>query len=118
MMNHFECPLMALTPFADRRLRQSAGGIGRLAINATRLNNPREVDEPAVQANLAAKLRVERGGEQVALADGDDPAVELGEHLDVGAGLGHPGSADERAGHRAAVEALDVDLRLEGGDLA
>src|SRR6266540_3571340 len=107
MVDHFECPLMALAPFAGRRLRQSAGGIGRLAVDATRLGGPREVDEPAVQADLAAELGVERGGEQVALADGDDPAVELGEHLDVGAGLGHPGSADERAGHRAAGELAD-----------
>ena len=43
-------------------------------------------DEP-VEPRLAGELGVERGGDDVALADGDDPAVvEAGEDVDAGAG--------------------------------
>src|SRR6476469_7761684 len=66
------------------------------------------VDEQPVQPVVAGDLGVERGDQQRALAGGHDAAgggagLDAGQHLDGGAGLLHPGGADEDGPHRLAA---------------
>ena len=75
-------------------------------------------DEP-VEAGLAGELRVERRGDDVALADGDDPAVvEAGEDVDVGAGPLDDRGPDEHGVDRRVAEDRHVELGLERVELA
>src|SRR6478609_11173926 len=72
-------------------------------------------DEVLVDAVVAGQLRVEGGGQQVALADRDDPGVravrgrDLGEHLDARADRLDPGGADEHPGDRVAGQPGERD---------
>src|SRR6266542_2090910 len=98
--------------------RPGLGRIGRLPVDAAGVGGTGEVDEPAVQALVPGQLRVEGDRQQVAMPCRDHPTVDLGEHLEVGAGVRDPGRADEGARDRAAVDPLDVHLSLERGHLA
>ena len=44
--------------------------------------------------------------------------VDRGQHLDLGAVLGHPRGADEHGVHRAARDPVEVEVGLEGAQLA
>jgi hypothetical protein len=65
-----------------------------------------------VQRGVAGQLRVQRDGEHVALPDRHRVAVDLGEDLDVVAGVGDPRRADE---HRVDVVAEHGQVGLERG---
>src|ERR687887_2424264 len=101
--------------------RDAPGRSGRLIrglpVHAAGVGGSGEVHEPAVQARVAGQLRMEGDGHEVPLARGDGPAVDLGQHVDVGTRPGDPRRADEGARDGAAVDALDLNLRLERGDL-
>src|SRR5215211_7768555 len=56
--------------------------------------------------------------QHVLLPRRDDVAVDLGEHLDAVAVLVDPRGADEHRAHRLAVDAGDLEVRLERADLA
>src|SRR4051794_26253765 len=56
--------------------------------------------------------------EDVALLGGDRVPVDRGEHGHVVAGLGDPRRADEDRAHRRAVHPREVEVGLEGADLA
>jgi hypothetical protein len=68
-----------------------------------------------VQRGVAGQLRVERDGEHVAVPDRHRVAVDLGEDLDVVAGVGDPRRADE---HRVDVVVEHGQVGLERADLA
>src|SRR5262245_45310714 len=57
----------------------------------------RHVEEQAVDALVRRELRMEGGGQHVALAHEDGPAVQAGQHLDVGPRTPQLGRADEDA---------------------
>jgi hypothetical protein len=59
---------------------------------------------------------MERGDEEAALAQEHGLAVELSEHLDVGAGLAQPRGADEDAPERLVVT-RELEVGLEARDL-
>src|SRR6185436_15289646 len=74
-------------------------------------------DEP-VEPGLAGKLGVERGRDDVALADGDDPVVvETGEDVDVRAGPGDDRGPDEHAVNRLVAENRHGQVGLERVEL-
>src|SRR4051794_1026081 len=60
---------------------------------------------------------MEAHGEHVALLGGDGVAVHLGEDRHLVARLGDPRRADEHRAHRAAVDAGEVEVGLEGAHL-
>ena len=98
---------------ATGRVRTAAGALARVVV----LGGHRR-DEP-MEARLAGELGVERGGDDVALPDGHDPAVvEPGQDVDLGAGPLDDRGADEDAMDRRAAEDRDVELRLERVELA
>src|SRR5436309_2058857 len=74
---------------------------------------PDELQEPFVQPRVVGQFGMERGHEEPTLAREHRPPVDLSEHLDVGADVLDPRSADEDGMHRR-VEACDVELGLEG----
>ena len=71
-----------------------------------------------MHAGLARDLGVEGDHEHVVLARGDGMALDRGQDLDAGAVLGQPRRADEDGAHRRPVDARDVEVLLEGADLA
>ncbi len=72
-----------------------------------------------MEAGVAGEFRVERGGEEVALASGDDGAIFEG-----GDGVGGEGGridargADEDGVEGAALETFNIEVGLEAIDLA
>src|SRR5262249_22305781 len=76
-----------------------------------------DVQEPLVDAGVLRQLPMERGDEQAPLAGEHGVAVDLGEHLDIRAGLVEPRRADENGAQRL-VAVADVEIRLEAVDLA
>src|SRR5919106_870846 len=71
-----------------------------------------------MQATVVGELGVEGDREDVAVPHRDRVAVDLGEHLDPGPGLLHPGSADENGAERLLAEPLDDQVLLEALQLA
>ena len=65
-----------------------------------------------MERGLAHQLRVERGREQAALPQDDGPVLVRGEHVDIGAHVLDPRSADEHTAHRV-VDPVDVHVGLE-----
>ena len=71
-------PPRRLGPASAGRVRPAAGALARVVVLGGHGRHQ------AVEARLAGELGVERGGDDVALADGDDPpVVEPGEDVDV-----------------------------------
>lgn len=60
---------------------------------------------------------MERDRERVGLAHRYGMAVDPGEHRHLGSDAFHPGGSDEDAANRPAVQAVDLDVGLEGVDL-
>src|SRR4051812_17627473 len=59
-----------------------------------------QIQEELVHASVVRELRVERRGQEAAVADQHGLAVELGEHLDAFAGVADPRRSDEDAPQR------------------
>src|SRR5947209_7118195 len=78
---------------------------------------PHYGQEPFVDACVVRQLGMERRDEQPALAGENGVAVDLGEHLDVGARLREPRRADEDSAQRL-VAVADVQIGLEAVHLA
>src|SRR4051794_37307285 len=71
-----------------------------------------------VEARLAGELGVERGGDEVSLADGDDATVvEPGEDVDAGAGPVDDRGADEDAVDPGVADQRHGQVRLERVEL-
>ena len=67
-----------------------------------------------MEARLPGKLRMERGGDDVPLADRDDPAVrQLGQDVDTRSHDADDGRPDEHAVDRLIAEDRHVQIRLE-----
>src|SRR5690348_4113464 len=92
MVAHFECP--------DIRSIASDGS-----------------QEQVVQAVLTCDLRVERGHEHRALAAHDGTAVDIGQHLDIGADPLDDRCTYENGVDGTAVDAPDVEVGLEAVNL-
>src|SRR3954470_2986834 len=80
------------------------------------------LDEESVHAGVPGDLGVERGREQVALSDRDDPTrggpgLDLGEDLHLRGDLLDPGRADEDGTDRLPVDPLEGEVLLEALDL-
>src|SRR3954464_2852252 len=58
---------------------------------------PDEIEETLVHPGVARELGMERGDEEAPLVQENRVALELREHLDVVADVGHPWSPDEDA---------------------
>src|SRR3954453_2854215 len=78
---------------------------------------PDELQEQFVQPRVIGQLWVERRDEVAPLAREHRPAVDLAEHLHLGPEVLDPRRADEDRADRL-VRALDVQIGLEGCDLA
>src|SRR5262245_5708335 len=111
---HLEWPDICLSPSRNPSLKRTPeilqGPRGPAASH--------HVHEERVHPVVAGEFGMERGGEGSSLAHGDDMPFVPGQHLDVGADRLHPGSPDEDALHRIAVDPGDVDRGLEGLVLA
>src|SRR3954471_21316872 len=70
---------------------------------------PDQFQELLVHARVVGQLRVERGDEEASLAREHRMALDLGEHLDVGADVLDPRRADEDRAHRL-VDAGHVEV--------
>src|SRR5438477_4558358 len=73
--------------------------------------------EQFVQTRVVGQLGMERGDEEPALAREHRMAVDLGEHLDVGADVLDPRRADEDGAQRRALP-RQIEVGLERRDLA
>src|SRR3954466_15896321 len=62
---------------------------------------PHDFEKLLVQARIVGQFRMERRNEEAPLTREHRPAVDLGEHFDVGADIVDPRSADEDRPHRA-----------------
>src|SRR2546428_11918682 len=71
-----------------------------------------EIEEPPVDAQIAAEFRMERGRDQVALSREDDPILVTGERRALAPGPQDGGRPNEDAVERR-VEAIDDEGRLE-----
>ena len=72
-----------------------------------------------MEAGFARQLGMERGGDDVALADGDDPSVsQPGEHVDPRPDVIDDGCADEHAVDWHVAEQRHRDVGLERLTLA
>ena len=69
-----------------------------------------------MDARVVRQLGVERRDQEAPLADEHGLAVQLRQHLDVGAGLAHARRADEDAAQRLVV-AGELEVGLEARDL-
>src|SRR6478672_11007448 len=93
-----------------------------LTMRSSRLAFPHDPDEQLVHPPVTRDLRVERRGQQRALANGHDPTRGLallhgGEHLDARPDVLDPGRPDEHPVHRAALDTGHLDVALERRDL-
>src|SRR5690349_13715241 len=77
---------------------------------------PDEVEEPLVHARVIGQLRMEGGDQHPALAQEHRVAVQLGQHLHLGAGCGHTRRADEYAAQRPVL-AGELEIGLEARHL-
>src|SRR5438105_2684207 len=77
---------------------------------------PYEIQEKLVDARVVGELGMERRNEHAPLPREHRMAVDLGEHLDVGAGVVDPRRADEDPPHGLAE--TDVEVGLEAAHLA
>src|SRR5690242_3722460 len=75
-----------------------------------------QIEEPLVHPGVVGQLGVERRDEHPAVAQQHRLAVELGQHLDAGARLGHPRRADEDPAQRLGL-AGQLEIGLEARDL-
>src|SRR5437016_5247001 len=85
------------------------------AIRRFRPKSPKqlhEIEEPPVDAQIAAEFRMERGRDQVALSREDDPILVTGERRARAPGPQDGGGPNEDAVERR-VEAIDDEVRLE-----
>src|SRR5256885_15777755 len=64
---------------------------------------PHEVEEPLVDPSVGGQLRMEGRDDHPALAQQHRLAVQLGQHLDLGAGVDHPRRANEHPAQRPLV---------------
>ena len=71
-----------------------------------------------MQATVVGELGVERDRENVAVPHRDRMAAYLGQHLDAGSGVLHPGSANEDGPEGLLPEPLDHQVLLEALELA
>src|SRR5829696_8019381 len=78
---------------------------------------PDELQKQFVQPRVVGQLGVERGDEVASLAREHRAPVHLGQHLDVRPDVLDPRRPNEDGAH-GPVRTLDVEVRLEGGDLA
>ena len=93
---------------AASRVRPPSGAFARVVV----LGGHRRHE--SMEARLAGQLRMERRGDDVALADGDDPAVvQPGEDVDVRTDPVDDRRPDEDAVDRSVAEDRDGDLALE-----
>src|SRR4051794_35532564 len=76
------------------------------------------LEERGVHAAVVGELGMEGDREQRALPGGDRMAVDGGEHLDRRPVLGDPRRADEDRADRSAVDPGQVEVGLEGMQLA
>src|SRR5512133_585658 len=78
---------------------------------------PDEVEEPVVHPRIVGQLGMEGRDDESPLAQEHRLAVEVGQHLDVGASLSHPRSTDEHSSQRLAI-ARKRQVGLEARHLA
>src|SRR5262245_44831826 len=83
---HLEWPDICLSPSRNPSLQRTPEILQglRCALGS------HHVDEQGVHAVVPGQFRVERRSQRVALADGDDMALVLGEHLGLGTHGLHP----------------------------